>query len=58
MLHKTRKHKDHRFVFQQNNVMVQQYSKILPDLSNFGVNIPEWPARQLLSFVVLDLMIL
>ena len=52
---KTRKHKDHHFVFQQNNVKVQQYSKILPDLvilELISLN------GQLLRFVVLDLMVL
>ena len=56
MLHnKTRKHKDHRFVFQQNNVQVQQYSKILPDLvilESISLN------GQLLRYVVLDLTVL
>ena len=52
---KTRKHKDHIFVFQQNNVKIQQYSKILPDLvilELISLN------GQLLRFVVLDLMVL
>ena len=52
---KTRKHKDHHFVFQQNNVKVQRYSKILPDLvilELISLN------GQLLRFVVLDLMVL
>ena len=53
--HIIRQEKDHHFVFQQNNVKVQQYSKILLDLvilELISLN------GQLLRFVVLDLMVL